>query len=142
MLFSIFSQSEEPIKNPERLKREAARHFSLELQITSSNTGDLEFRVARNAEPWATLRMRAATATDHRQAHDAERRNDAAGMGGLAQRCPFLLELRRAEAAPEALGYQLAACIAFVALGPILPEDQSGLLGVRSAMKAAERLKA
>jgi hypothetical protein len=57
-------------------------------------------------------------------------------MDGLAARCPTVIELTCSEA-PPAITYTLCAALAARCLGPVLPPDESTLLGVRSARALA-----
>ena len=60
-------------------------------------------------------------------------------MAALAGRCQFVWWLSPgAEESPPLLN--LCAILASVALGPVLPADESALFGVRGAMERFERL--
>jgi hypothetical protein len=61
-------------------------------------------------------------------------------MSQLAERCPSIWELEPADGTPPVAELVVAALLASVALGPILPQDGAGLFGVRTAMERVERL--
>jgi len=77
---------------------------------------------------------------DLAEARAAEDRSGKWGMSQLAERCPSAWELEPEAGTPLAGELVVAALLASIALGPILPEDGSGLFGVRTAMQRAERL--
>jgi hypothetical protein len=87
------------------------------------------------------LSVRPTTAGDLDRARTAETAGRSAGMAALAQRCRAVWTVSPEGDAPEWLVLELCAVLAFAALGPILPPDESALLGVRSAQGRAEALR-
>jgi hypothetical protein len=87
------------------------------------------------------VRCRSALVADWQAAQSAEIRGRATGMGALAQRCSAIWEIEaEPETTSEAALLNLCAVLAAVALGPVLPEDESTLFGVRGAMERLEAL--
>jgi hypothetical protein len=85
------------------------------------------------------VRGRAATAEDHALATEAELRAGGGGLGTLAQRCPTVWEVVRAEDVdPDAL--RVAALLASVLLGPIVDARSREILGVKTAREKLARL--
>ncbi|HEV8245785.1 MAG TPA: hypothetical protein VGP93_08450 [Polyangiaceae bacterium] len=148
----IFAQGEPRLDLP-RLLQAMRNHFSASLEVLRAD----------QSCSWAVLRIeserhgysgnfrvnaRLAQTSDYVAADEAELRGRAAGMAGLARRCHTVLEilpeaehqLEQASALDDAPLVNLCAVLASVALGPVLPEDGSTLLGVRSSMERLERL--
>lgn len=82
---------------------------------------------------------RAATSADQERARRAEALGRAAGMAGLAARCKTVLVIEPLRETPDRVMLELCAVCAATVLGPILPPDDSTLLGVRSARERAAR---
>lgn len=95
----------------------------------------LTLRAARG-DVSASYRLleRFPTEEDWAAAKRAEVASQAHGMAGLARRCPRLWEVHPSPAEADlALTLLLCAVAAGVALGPVLPADESALFGVRGA---------
>ena len=60
-------------------------------------------------------------------------------MAQLAARCRALWVVTAESEISGSAELQLSALLASVALGPVLPEDESTLYGVRGAMERAEK---
>jgi hypothetical protein len=60
-------------------------------------------------------------------------------MSDLAARCPAVWTISAEGEVTGTAELQLSALLASVALGPVLPEDESTLYGVRGAMERAEK---
>jgi hypothetical protein len=84
------------------------------------------------------IESRAATDDDRFAAEAAEARGKAGGMALLAARCAAVWTLLPQGEASGSAELQLSALLASVALGPVLPADESTLYGVRGAMERAE----
>lgn len=78
---------------------------------------------------------RAATPEDWEAARRAEQQGRATGMATLAARCEAVWEVE-AETLPAMLN--LCAVLASVALGPVLPADESTLFGIRGSLERLE----
>ena len=141
MAYLVFAQSIDesfPVRN---IEQQGALRFGLEVvasvaaNVTTLNVssgGVLgEFRVS----------VRAVVDHDLARARIAASRGRAAGMADLAARCRSAWLVEPVNDPPEWLTWECCALVAFVALGPILPEDDASLLGVRSARERAERLR-
>jgi hypothetical protein len=89
-----------------------------------------------------TFRIESRTAThdDRFAAEAAEARGRAGGMSLLAARCPVVWTVTAEGATTGSAELQLCALLASVSLGPVLPEDESTLYGVRGAMERAEKI--
>jgi hypothetical protein len=87
---------------------------------------------------WITVRK--VQAEDLARAQTAELAGKAGGMAALAARCPFVWELAAQEPGSELGTLLLCAILASVALGPVLPGDNSSLFGVRGALLRLEKL--
>jgi hypothetical protein len=61
-------------------------------------------------------------------------------MAALARRCASVWQVEPQAPESEAATHNLCAIMASVALGPVLPPDDSTLFGVRGAMERVERL--
>jgi len=60
-------------------------------------------------------------------------------MSLLAARCPAIWDIEPEAEVTDTAELQLSALLASVALGPVMPSDQSTLYGVRGAMERAEK---
>jgi hypothetical protein len=61
-------------------------------------------------------------------------------MATLAARCPTVWLIDECEPRSQAALLNLCAILASVALGPVLPDDDSTLFGVRGAMERVAKL--
>ncbi len=127
----------------------ARQHFSASLEVRSADqelrSAVLHLESARHGYAGTyAVRVRAAEDADYIEADAAEARGRAAGMAALARRCASVWEVAAERAGDsnwdEPALVNLCAILASVALGPVLPEDGSTLLGVRSAMERVEKL--
>ncbi|HVJ21700.1 MAG TPA: hypothetical protein VM686_40125 [Polyangiaceae bacterium] len=144
----IFAQGQPELDLP-RLLAAARTHFSASLEVLHAppppmKTAHVRLEGARSAYSGDfEITARAARPEDHSAADQAELAGRAAGMAGLARRCPNVWEIRRVDAArpwdEDAALLNLCAILASVALGPVLPPDSSTLFGVRGAMERVER---
>ena len=133
----VFSQAGDGVPLP-RIAAQAAAHFS-GLGVSAHPTNPVCVLVtSQGVEASVTLSARPATPLDLERARAAEERGRAGGMSDLAARCPTVWVVTFEGEPPPALGLEFCALLASVALGPILPEDGSTLLGVRSARTRAE----
>lgn len=150
MAARVFSQEPDLVAALPRLLAHARRFFDLELEVLSASATDrpdpaiaeLRLRVDGGRFPGSgTFRIesRPTTADDRSAAEAAEARSHAGGMSLLAGRCPNLWSLIPEGDVQGSAELQLSALFASVALGPVLPADESTLYGVRGAMERAER---
>ena len=150
MATRVFSQEPDLVAALPRLLGHARRFFARELEVLSASPPDrpdlavAQVRLRLESGRYAgsgTFRVesRTTTADDRFAAEAAEARGNAGGMSLLAARCPQLWSLRPEGAVQGTAELQLSALLASVALGPVLPEDESTLYGVRGAMERAER---
>ncbi|HYO97276.1 MAG TPA: hypothetical protein VER33_22350 [Polyangiaceae bacterium] len=153
MFYRVFAQTPERGLDLAPWVRNARRFFEATLEILDAPP---RTPADDSALPsWALVRIasarrafqadfrvesRAALAVDWDAARRAERNGSAGGMGELAARCPQIWELKPASEASEAATLNLCALLASVALGPVLPPDESTLFGIRGAMERLERL--
>jgi hypothetical protein len=138
------------------LVRSTQKFFEATVEVLEERGLAVQAPDARPAEPFARLRIssarrhysgifrvtcRSALAEDWAAAQAAETRGRATGMGTLALRCIAVWDVEGdAEGASEAALLNLCAVLASVALGPVLPADESTLFGVRGAMDRLEAL--
>ena len=150
MLTRVFSQQPDLVAVLPQLLAHARRFFSVELDVLSASAGErpdptqavvsLRFESARYPGSGSfRIESRRATEADRRAAEGAEIRGKAGGMALLAARCPALWLITPEGDVSGSAELQLSALLASVALGPVLPGDESTLYGVRGAMERAER---
>lgn len=145
----VFSQQLDLVATLPRLLQHARRFFAAELNVLgSSPPGGAESSafvlVALESARYpghGTFRVtsRAATSDDRFAAEAAEARGRAGGMSDLAARCATVWTIIPEGDVTGTAELQLSALLASIALGPVLPEDESTLYGVRGAMERAER---
>jgi hypothetical protein len=146
----VFSQQPDLMAALPQLLAHARRFFAAELVVLSGSPPE-------RAEPGvavATLRLESARYpgsgtfrieahptrdADREAAQQAELRGRAGGMAQLAARCPALWVVTPEGEITGTAELQLSALLASVALGPVLPADESTLYGVRGAMERAEK---
>jgi hypothetical protein len=146
MSFRVFSQEPSLMGALPKLLSHARRFFAAEIDVLSGSPpgsahGAVRLRFeARRYEGAGTfvVTSRPNSDDDRFAAEAAEARGNAGGMALLAARCSAVWEVK-AEQATGSAELQLAAALASVALGPVLPEDGSTLYGVRGAMERAEK---
>lgn len=144
----VFAQREELTLDLPELLRATRRYFDATLEVQSRTPTDGSGEIVQvllraekhGYEGVLSIRTRAVTAEDLVAARDAERRGRAAGMSGLAERCPTVWEVRSIGADSELARLNLCGILAAVALGPVLPDDAATLYGVRGAMERVEKL--
>lgn len=146
----VFSQQPDLVAALPRLLQHARRFFAADLNVLGSSPPDraqplsgyvgLRWEGARYPGH-GTFRVtsRAANADDRFAAQAAEARGRAGGMSDLAARCPAVWTISAEGEVTGTAELQLSALLASVALGPVLPEDESTLYGVRGAMERAEK---
>lgn len=150
MATRVFSQEPDLIAALPKLMAHARRFFAAELEVVAASAQErpdvmrafvsLRFQSARLAGTGSfRVESRAALPDDRFAAEAAEARGRAGGMALLAARCPALWSIIPEGEATGSAELQLSALLASVALGPVLPEDESTLYGVRGAMERAER---
>lgn len=150
MVTRVFSQQPDLVAALPKLLAHARRFFAAELNVLSASAGDrpdlavaevaLELESARYpGRGRFRVESRAATSDDQFAAEAAEAAGKAGGMALLAARCPVVWLVHPEGAVTGSAELQLSALLASVALGPVLPADESTLYGVRGAMERAER---
>ena len=134
MGYAVFAQTEAPVVPFDALRANAKRYFRLELSLLEQSGPSV--LLGLDGE---TFRVMASPTTpdDLARAREAETAGSAAGMATLAERCRHVWRLETD--APESATLRLAAILASVALGPVLPPDGSTLFGVRGAMERAQK---
>jgi hypothetical protein len=142
MLHRVFTQFPASGAESAAFENNADRYFVASLRTTQSGDGALRAELAsrRGTEGAFTLLKRARSPQDVDAARAAETRGRAAGMAALAERCPEVWLVEPDAGTSEAATLLMCAVIASVALGPVLPPDESTLFGVRGAMERRERL--
>lgn len=132
----VFAQRTEPKVDLAGLVRNATRYFDASLEVLEEVGPRVRVRLL---DACFELEARAATEGDLSRARAAEERGKAAGMADLAARCPTAWEI--SSEGPEVALHVLCAIAASVALGPVLPPDDSTLYGVRGAMSRVEAIR-
>jgi hypothetical protein len=131
-----------------RVLQSARQHFSASVEVLHAPPPPVTTALLRLTSPHGydgdfRVTLRPVRDEDRSDADQAELAGRAAGMAGLARRCPTLWEIESAPSAPawseDAALLNLCAILASVALGPVLPDDRSTLFGVRGAMERVER---
>jgi hypothetical protein len=145
----VFSQHPDLVAALPQLLGHARRFFAADVEVLAASepggAGDRAMTTLRLSSArypgHGTFRIdaRPTTDADRSAATLAEQRGRAGGMATLAARCAVVWEVTRAGEVSGAAELQLTALLASVALGPVLPEDESTLYGVRGAMERAER---
>lgn len=146
----VFSQQADLVAALPKLLQHARRFFSAELEVLSASPTErsdpqralvaLDLASARYpGHGRFQVESRPATADDLRAAQGAEVRGKAVGMSSLAARCPVVWVVTPEPGVTGTAELQLLGLLASVALGPVLPEDEGTLYGVRGAMERAEK---
>jgi hypothetical protein len=149
MATRVFSQQPDLVAALPQLLAHARRFFAAELNVLSASPPDraepldaevlVELESARYpGRGKLRITSRAARDDDRFAAEAAEARGKAGGMSLLAARCKALWVLEPEGEVSGSAELQLSALLASVALGPVLPADESTLYGVRGAMERAE----
>jgi hypothetical protein len=137
----VFSQQPDLTAALPKLLQHARRFFAAEVEVLASQP-DVRLRLDSARYPGrGTFRIatRPTTDDDRFAAEAAEARGRAGGMALLAARCPAVWVVTPESDVTGTAELQLTALLASVALGPVLPPDQSTLYGVRGAMERAEK---
>ena len=146
----VFSQQPDLIAALPQLLAHARRFFAAELDVLSASPreraepaeAEVRLRLISARYPGhGTFRIHAGRPTDadRAAAEVAEERGRAGGMAQLAARCVALWSVTPEGEVSGSAELQLSALLASVALGPVLPADESTLYGVRGAMERAEK---
>ncbi|HXK19197.1 MAG TPA: hypothetical protein VNG33_15395 [Polyangiaceae bacterium] len=146
----VFSQEPDLIGALPKVMAHARRFFAAELEVLSASPPErpdsaqafvnVRFESARYPGSGSFhIESRSTVPDDRFAAEAAEARGRAGGMALLAARCPALWTITVEGEASGSAELQLSALLASVALGPVLPEDESTLYGVRGAMERAEK---
>jgi hypothetical protein len=145
----IFAQRTQLALDLPELLRATRNYFEAVLEVESRTDDAPDGRdyvevVLRSEEHGYEGRLaihtRWASEHDRADAREAELRGQAAGMAGLAARCPTVWDVEPVGEDSELARLNLCAILAAVALGPVLPDDGSTLYGVRGAMERVEKL--
>lgn len=149
----VFSQQPDLVSALPQLLAHARRFFAAEVTVLSASPPERH----DPAQAHVTLRLESARYPGHGTfriearpnrdadravAESAERRGKAGGMAQLAARCGSVWVVTAEGATAGSAELQLSALLASVALGPVLPSDESTLYGVRGAMERAEKAAA
>lgn len=146
----VFSQRPDLVAALPQLLQHARRFFSAEVEVLSASPPQraelaqavvtLHFESGRYpGSGLFRLESRPSSDADRSAAERAETRGKAGGMSLLAARCSTLWVLTPEGEITGSAELQLSALLASVALGPVLPADESTLYGVRGAMERAEK---
>jgi hypothetical protein len=143
MTYRVFTQEATPCLPLPRLLAQARRYFALSVNVDSRSDGDhggerVRFELEPGAGAHVSVRARTTKPDDLGAAARAETRGNAAGMASLAKRCPTLWEVEADAGVHATTLHEFCALLASVALGPVLPPDESTLYGVRGAMERAK----
>ncbi len=140
-MFLQFAQQSEPKLELQRLDASAHSHFGASVTPTTvdptGRSAQVHFETETHGSVAFTLRARLADDADRQRLEPAEMANRSYGMASLGRRCRCVWEVEPEPGASRRACYNFGALLAFVALGPFLPADGSGLYGVRSARLAA-----
>ena len=146
MVHLVFAQAFGPSVDANSLGFSARRHFRAKLdqlpaaQLTAAGRMRFELEGPHGVRGTFSILVRPRTEDDLARARLAEERGRAAGMAGLAERCSSVWLVEPDAGVEQSATLMLCAIIASVALGPVLPPDDSTLFGVRGAMERVERL--
>lgn len=145
----VFSQHPDLVAALPQLLQHARRFFAAELEVLAASPPEraerldafveLQLQSARYpGHGRFRIESRATRSDDRFAAEVAEARGKAGGMSALAARCAAIWTLLPEGLPSGSAELQLSALLASVALGPVLPSDESTLYGVRGAMERAE----
>lgn len=150
MSAKVFSQQTDLVATLPKLLAHARRFFAAEVDVLSASeptraeleSAEVTLRFTGARYPGAGIfrvGSRVTSEDDRFAAEAAEARGRAGGMSLLAARCPVVWTVTSEGTASGSAELQLCALLASVALGPVMPEDESTLYGVRGAMERAEK---
>ena len=145
----VFSQQPDLVAVLPQLLQHARRFFAASVNVLEASPPErpeplhafvrLHLESARYpAQGEFRIESRPTTGDDRFAAEAAEARGKAGGMALLAARCAAVWTLLPQGETSGSAELQLSALLASVALGPVLPADESTLYGVRGAMERAE----
>jgi hypothetical protein len=135
----VFAQTDAAELPVAELLRNARRFFaaSIDVQAVDGPRARLAVELPSGQKGHFSVAIEPVTAGLLERAGRAETAGQAAGMASLAERCRSVWRIEPEGEAPDAVLFTLAAALASVALGPVLPPDDSTLFGVRGALKRA-----
>jgi post-segregation antitoxin (ccd killing protein) len=151
-VWSILSPELEARVDSARWAHQAATFFKLELEVLTPKrypsgaaplADEIEIAIGRAGEDKARVRVvtvpldRAPEA--RRRGLEAARAIGGAGMDALVLRAKRLWQVEACEARPEA-ALAIAAVLASLLLGPIVPPSGDAIFGVKGARERLERL--
>jgi hypothetical protein len=150
MVTRVFSQQGDLVASLPKILAHARRFFAAEIEVLSASpvarpdpsVAEVRLRLSSARYPGSgTFRIESRTRTDDDRfaAEAAEARGNATNMSLLAAQCPALWSITPETDVIGSAELQLSALLASVALGPVLPADESTLYGVRGAMERAEK---
>lgn len=153
MVTRVFSQQDDLVAALPKVLQHARRFFAAEVEVLSASpvgrpdvsVAEVRLRLSSARYPGSgTFRIesRARTEDDSFAAEAAEARGNATNMSLLAAQCPAVWSITPEADVTGTAELQLSGLLASVALGPVLPADESTLYGVRGAMERAERANA
>ncbi len=140
----VFAQRETLTLDLAEILRTTRRYFEATLEVIEASqerdSARVELTDARHGfRGTFSLSTRAVSEQDLTDAGLAEERGRAGGMSMLAARCKTIWLLETIGPDSELARLNLCAILAAVALGPVLPDDNSTLFGVRGAMERLEK---
>jgi hypothetical protein len=137
----VFAQTGDGAVPVVELLRNARHFFSASIDVLEAEGARVRLAVELPGGQRArfSVIVEPVTAALLERAARAEVTGRAAGMAALAGRCKCVWRIEPEGDAADPVLFTLAAALASVALGPVLPPDDSSLFGVRGALKRAER---
>jgi hypothetical protein len=150
MVTRIFSQQGDLVAALPKVLQHARRFFAAEIEVLSASpvaradtsVAEVRLRLSSARYPGSgTFRIdsRGRTDDDVFAAEAAEARGNATNMSLLAAQCRAVWSITAEADVTGSAELQLSGLLASVALGPVLPADESTLYGVRGAMERAEK---
>ena len=139
----VFTQTPNGHIDAAQLVSNARKFFSVEMEVLLAEPAPDRCQLIELTLDGARFQVQAREVQDSdlARARTAERSGRAAGMSDLAARCGHVWCINDS-AASERSALLLQALLASVALGPVLPVDDSTLYGVRGARERADRISA
>lgn len=148
--YLVFSQRPDACLDMTSIKQHAQRFFATKVGLTvDKKYGDdppgsdaARIVVATDDGLASGTRLcfgRAADMTDLAIVEDAERAQGSTGMALLAQRCPTIWLIETEGGEEDRVALTLAAILASVLLGPIVPPKADRVFGVRTARLELEK---
>jgi hypothetical protein len=120
-----------------QLLHNARRFFAVSLDVLEAEGSRARIAVELPGGARARFSVTTGAVTPEllARAERAEIAGRAAGMASLAARCKLVWRVEPEGEASDAALFTLCAVLASVALGPVLPPDDSTLFGVRGALR-------